>query len=90
MAVDGLVVVHAAGHQNLRLFQGEVFELFPVQQLAELHGIAAPGQLRLQKQDALVLPHHMLIQNQKIQCHGYDHSFPLRSKAPKWMKHKCL
>lgn len=22
--------------------------------------------------------------------HDYDHSFPLRSKAPKWMKHKRL
>ena len=25
-----------------------------------------------------------------VLVHGYDHSFPLRSKAPKWMKHKCL
>jgi hypothetical protein len=22
--------------------------------------------------------------------HRCDHSFPLRSKAPKWMKHRCL
>ena len=47
VAVDGLVVIHAAGHQHLGLFPGEVFQLFAVQQLADLGGVATPFQLQL-------------------------------------------
>ena len=71
MAVDGLVVVHAAGHQHLGLFPSEVLQLFAVQQLADLGGIAPPLQLQLQKKVAFVFPHRVLIEDQKIKTHFF-------------------
>ncbi len=61
MAVDGLVVVHAAGHQHAWFLKGKVLQPFAVEQLADLRRIAAPPKLRLQKQQALVFPRDMLV-----------------------------
>ena len=55
MAVDGLVVVHAAGHQHLRLVLAEEPQPLGVKQLADLSGIAAPLQLQLEQKVTLIL-----------------------------------
>ena len=55
MAVDGLVVVHAAGHQHLRLVLAEEPQPLGVKQLADLGSIAAPLQLQLEQKVALIL-----------------------------------
>ena len=55
MAVDGLVVVHAAGHQHLRLVPAEQPQMLGVKQLADLGSIAAPLQLQLEQKVALIL-----------------------------------
>ena len=61
VAVDGLVVVHTAGHQHLGLLPGEIAQLLAVQQLADLGGVAPPLQLQLQQKVALVFPHGVLV-----------------------------
>ena len=61
MAVDGLVVVHTAGHQYLGLFIGKIPELLPVQQLPDLHRVAPPFQLQLEQQVAFVFPHSVFV-----------------------------
>ena len=70
VAVDGLVVIHAAGHQHFRLVAPEQPQVFGVQQLADLGGIAAAFQFQFQQKVALIFAHGVLIQNQKIQCQG--------------------
>ena len=70
VAVDSLVVVHAAGHQHFRFVAPEQPQVFGVQQLADLGGIAAAFQFQFQQKVALIFAHGVLIQNQKIQCQG--------------------
>ena len=61
VAVDGLVVVHAAAYKHFRLFPCEIAQLFAVEQLANLAGIAAPLQLQLEQQVAFILAHGVLV-----------------------------
>ena len=61
MAVDGLVVVHAAGHQHLRLVLAEEAQPLGVKQLADLGSIAAPLQLQLEQKVTLILADGMFI-----------------------------
>ena len=69
VAVDALVVVHAAGDQHLGLFPCEIFQLFAVQQLADLHRAAAALQLCFQQHQAVVFADDVFVQDQVIQCH---------------------
>ena len=69
MAVDGLVVIHAAAYQNLGLFPGEVFQPLWVQQLADLGGIAPLFQFQLEQKITLVFPHRVFVQDQKVETH---------------------
>ena len=68
MAVDGLVVIHAAGDQHFRLVLAEQPQVLGVQQLPDLHLVAPAFQLQLEQQVALIFPHGMFVQDQKIQC----------------------
>ena len=72
MGVDGLVVVHTAGHQHLGLgFAEHPAQMLGVQQLADLRRVAPALQLQLEQQVGFVFPHRMLVQNQKIRrLHG--------------------
>ena len=45
MAVDGFVIVHAAGHQHFRLVPAEQPQMLGVQQLADLHRVTPAFQL---------------------------------------------
>ena len=66
MAVDGLVVIHAAGDEHLGLVFAEQPQMLGVQQLADLRRVAAPLELELQQKVALILADGVLIQNQKV------------------------
>ena len=66
VAVDGLVIIHAAGDQHFRLIFAEKPQVLGVQQLADLGGIAAALQLQLEQQVALIFAHSVLVQNQEV------------------------
>ena len=66
MAVDGLVVIHAAGDEHLGFVFAEQPQMLGVQQLADLRRVAAPLELELQQKVALILADGVLIQNQKV------------------------
>ena len=66
MAVDGLVVIHAAGDEHLGFVFAEQPQMLGVQQLADLGGIAAALQLQLEQQVALIFAHSVLVQNQEV------------------------
>ena len=61
MAVDGLVVVHAAGDEHFGLVLPKQPQVLGVKQLADLNLVAAPLQLQFQQQIALVLADGVLI-----------------------------
>ena len=69
MAVDGFVVIHAAGNQNFRLVFAKQAQIFGIQQLADAHGVAAALQLQFEQKIALIFPNGVFVQNQKVQCH---------------------
>ena len=61
MAVDGLVVIHAAGHQHLGLVLSEQAQVFGVQKLADLDGVTPPFQLHLEQQVTLIFADGMFV-----------------------------